>query len=363
MLTSLAVRGFKSLREVEPLKLKPLTLFFGPNGAGKSNLIDAVLLLSQIARSRRLSEAFEGPIRGLPLEQFSFPSGLGLPGLLAQKKGTFRFEAGLALGAEELHFAIEVAIAPASGSLTIEALEPTEGPAATRARALLSSFRSYYLDPRTAMRSSQPPKDVDDIGPLGENLAPFLYRLAAEEPAAFAAVRRTLKTLIPSIDDLQVDLDPRRGVLDIEIRQAGAPFSARLVSEGTLRVLALICAVVNPWGGPVIAFEEPENGVHPRRIELIAKIFGSLLNRRDSPRQVILTSHSPHFCAAILALAREKPEQVALYRTLRDGDGTRFLPFATRGALLDSGAIENGLEDLSEDRLLEDWMLRGFLDG
>lgn len=382
MLTSLAVRGFKSLREVAPIQLAPLTLFFGPNGAGKSNLIDAVLLLSQIARSTKLSDAFNGPIRGLPLEQFSFPAGSGLPGLLQQQKATFRFDAELSW-TERALYSIEVDIAPASGSLAgkarLELPDRRPFPASheyeemviegERARAeqlvleMLSAFRTYYLDPRTAMRSSQPPREVDDIGPLGENLAPFLYRLKAEEAAAFAAVKRTLKTLIPSIEDLVVDLDPRRGVLNVEIRQGGTPFSARLVSEGTLRVLALICAVVNPWGGPLIAFEEPENGVHPRRIELIARIFGSLLSRPDLRRQVILTSHSPQFCAAILALAREKPKQVALYRTLRDGDNTRFLPFATGGSLVGPAEIDQGLQDVTEDRMLEDWMLRGFLDG
>jgi predicted ATPase len=411
MLTSLAVKGFKSLREVEPLQLKPLTLFFGPNGAGKSNLIDAVLLLSQIQRSRKIAEAFDGPIRGLPLEQFSFPAGLGLPGLLQQEKGKLRFEAELALNDERVRYSIELGMATASGSLTVEkevvVFLGTEGQIlgmpyiirgditdlmqmvaagltdkspklsidetlndlrlreakSDEVRAMLSSFRTYYLDPRIAMRSSLPPKDVDDIGPLGESLAPFLYRLKAEKPAAFAAVKRTLKALIPSIDDLVVEIDPRRGMLDVEIRQGGTPFSVRLVSEGTLRVLALICAVVNPWGGPVIAFEEPENGVHPRRIEMIARIFGSLLSRKDSPRQMILTSHSPQFCAAILALAREKPQDVALYRTLKDGDGTRFLPFATDGPLADPAEINHGLEDVTEDRILEEWMLRGFLDG
>ena len=84
-------------------------------------------------------------------------------------------------------------------------------------------------------------------------------------------------------------------------------------------------------------------GVHPRRIELIAQIFGSLLNRKDSPRQVILTSHSPQFCAAILALARGRPREVALYRTLKEGDNTRFVPFATSGSLASPAEIEQGL--------------------
>ncbi len=257
MLSSLAVRGFKSLREVAPIPLAPLTLFFGPNGAGKSNLIDAVLLLSRIVGTRKVGEAFDGPLRGLPLEQFSFPAGKGLPGLFEQDRATFRIEAELRLE-KQIRYIAEISIAPASGSLSRserfllpdgKALLPS-GEGSTKDGGIfkildtLSSFRAYYVDPRTAMRSGQPPKSVDDIGPLGENLAPFLYRLGAEMPAVFMAVKRTLKSLIPTIQDLVVDLDPRRGVLDVEIRQGGTPFSARLVSEGTLRVLALICAVL-----------------------------------------------------------------------------------------------------------------------
>src|SRR5207249_1214469 len=49
-----------------------------------------------------------------------------------------------------------------------------------RARSELSGWRTYYLDPRVAMRVAQPPSDVRDIGVLGGDLAPFLYRLRAE---------------------------------------------------------------------------------------------------------------------------------------------------------------------------------------
>src|SRR5262249_50929070 len=61
-----------------------------------------------------------------------------------------------------------------------------------KARAEMSSWRTYYLDPRVAMRSPQPPREVDDIGPLGEHIAPYLYRLKEEQPKVFGAVRRTL---------------------------------------------------------------------------------------------------------------------------------------------------------------------------
>src|SRR5258708_38321341 len=141
-----------------------------------------------------------------------------------------------------------------------------------RLRPELSAWQTYYFDPRVAMREPQPPREVKDIGPRGEWIAPFLYRLKESEAYSkyFRAIGRALRSAIPSIEGLDVDLDPRRGTLDILIRQNGAPFSSRVISEGTLRVLALCCIAGNPWPGELVAFEEPENGVHPRRIEVSA---------------------------------------------------------------------------------------------
>ena len=153
------------------------------------------------------------------------------------------------------------------------------------------------------MRSARPPADVRDIGALGEDIAPFLYRLRAEKANHFDAVKRTLRSLIPSVEDLAVDLDEKRGTLDIQVRQEGADFSSRIISEGTLRVLARCAIAVNPWSGGLVAFEEPENGVHPRRLELIAKLLISLA--MDQNHQVIVTTHSALFCGAVLKESRK----------------------------------------------------------
>jgi predicted ATPase len=85
------------------------------------------------------------------------------------------------------------------------------------------------------MRSAKPPAEVSDIGVLGEDVAPFLYRLRAERPKNFDAIKRTLRSIVPSIEELTVDLDKRRGTLDILIRQDGVDFSTRIISEGTFR--------------------------------------------------------------------------------------------------------------------------------
>jgi predicted ATPase len=411
MLRTFRARGFKSLIDLDPIEMAPLTVFFGPNAAGKSNLLDALLLLSRLATARTVAEAVEGPVRGLPLEIFSFLEGEGLPGLLGKQKASCRLEADLAAKDQLYRYEIEVAIAPASGTLTVEseylaqltsggnlAGEPSivlengklwirqkadlvrwevkadhaavsdkqfsgrEHQAIESARDILTSFRSYYLDPRSAMRLPQPPRDVEDIGPLGEHIAPFLYRLRAEHPKVFRAVRRTLCTLIPSVDDLDVDLDERRGVISLEIIQEKTPFSARIVSEGTLRVLALICVAMNPWSGSLVAFEEPENGVHPRRIELIAEILGSLALEASPRQQVILTTHSPLLCSSVMKLAQKHPDGIRMYRTIREGSNTRFLPLAL-GPLFEDQEIRQALTTPAEDSVFEGLLLRGLLDG
>ena len=94
MLKSLTVRGFKSLKDVT-VELPRMAVLFGPNAAGKSNLLDAIQALSRIGTQRTLADALSEPIRGYPIEAFSFPSG-GLAELLSASSAQFSLEADLA---------------------------------------------------------------------------------------------------------------------------------------------------------------------------------------------------------------------------------------------------------------------------
>jgi AAA15 family ATPase/GTPase len=92
-------------------------------------------------------------------------------------------------------------------------------------------------------------------------------------------------------------------------------------------------------GGSLIAFEEPENGVHPRRIELIARLLLSLA--KDQKRQVIVTTPSPLFCDAILREARllQSEGDVALLNVCYSAKGTEVHPFDITGPLFKDGEI------------------------
>ena len=410
MLKSLTVSGFKSLRDVT-VEFPRMAVLFGPNAAGKSNLLDAIQALSRIGTQRTLADALGDPIRGHPIEAFSFPAD-GLTGLLSSRAAQFSLGADLTREKDSFRYRISVEIAPGSGALAVadeylcalskdgeskglpaielveeklrvrrksESGKPRYEPvrqnyailsdprlgrplynAIERARSELSEWRTYYLDPRVAMRAAQPPSDVRDIGVLGGDIAPLLYRLKGEYPKHFQAVSRTLRSIVPSVEELTVDLDRRRGTLDILIRQAGIDYSSRIVSEGTLRVLALCAITVNPWGGSLLAFEEPENGVHPRRIELIAQLLLSLA--LEQHRQVVVTTHSPLFCDAILKGARSQSNDIGLFNVRRDGQSTVVRPFDVSGPLFKNHEIAAALTTGTEDGLFESLLLRGMLD-
>lgn len=95
MLKRIKIQGYKSLEDVE-VHLQPLSVLFGPNASGKSNFLDALQLLSRIATSRTLKEAFDPPYRGTPLESFTF--GLeGMKSLRDRERVSFSIEVDIEL--------------------------------------------------------------------------------------------------------------------------------------------------------------------------------------------------------------------------------------------------------------------------
>lgn len=95
MLKRIHIRGYKSLEDVE-VRLPRLAVLIGANSSGKSNLLDALQLLSKLATSRTLKDAFDPPYRGRPIESFTIGKA-GIKGLLEREKLSFSIEADLKL--------------------------------------------------------------------------------------------------------------------------------------------------------------------------------------------------------------------------------------------------------------------------
>ena len=140
---------------------------------------------------------------------------------------------------------------------------PPHYPHLVAARHELESWLFFYFEPRERMRAANPIKEVRHIGLMGEELAAFLRTLQALEPRQFAAVEKALHAVMPNIDGIEVDVNDL-GEAELRLRENGVAVPARVLSEGTLRVLGLLALSGIGEGPALVGFEEPENGVHPR---------------------------------------------------------------------------------------------------
>jgi predicted ATPase len=199
------------------------------------------------------------------------------------------------------------------------------------ARMELGSWLFFYFEPRERMRAPNPVKEVRHIGLMGEELPAYLNTLRALEPRQFDAVERAVKAILPQIDGIDVDVNDL-GEVELRLREGGVSVTARLLSEGTLRILGMLALIGAKEAPALVGFEEPENGIHPRRIELIAELLKT--RATIGVTQYIVTTHSPILPDLI-------PED-ALYAVRRTDAGTRIEPLAYWGPLGRRAAAEHG---------------------
>lgn len=435
MLKRIRVKGYKSLVDVTTT-LEPLCVLFGPNASGKSNFLDALQLLSRMATSRTLQEAFEPPYRGRPLESFTFGKD-GIKGLLAEETASFMIEIDVELspavidsvnrqirevkntkanGAEKtdtetefsfvqekyLRYRIEVEVLPKTGILRVAdeylvalnakgetakkrrpflervdsrlhlrrerqthptyherylnhsvlslPLYPPHYPHLVAMRQELSSWFLFYFEPRERMRTPNPVKEVRHIGLMGEELASFLNTLRALDEPQFKAVEKSLHMIIPSVTGIDVGVN-ELGEVEFRLLEGKTPIPARVLSEGTLRVLGLLAIGGAKEPPALLGFEEPENGIHPRRIRMIAEL---LKTRASSDTQIIVTTHSPILPDLI-------PDE-NLYICRKEDNKTVIKPFSNWGNLLREAKIEQALDDEEEHLSTSERILRGDFD-
>ena len=155
-------------------------------------------------------------------------------------------------------------------------------------RQELMNWFFFYLEPKERMRVPTAVREVRHIGLMGEELATYLNTLRALDEKQFDAVEKALHVIIPSISDIEVNVNDE-GKVELQVVKDHIPISARLLSEGTLRVLGLLALGGAKEPATLVCFEEPETGIQADRLDFIA----SLLTNLAVDSQVIATTHSP----------------------------------------------------------------------
>jgi len=169
-------------------------------------------------------------------------------------------------------------------------------------RVLLQNVQVLQLN-SVLMRRTCPSDAPRVFQPDGSNLPIMVKMLLETDPQRFEWWIRHLQTILEDLAHIEVAERPEdRSYYLLVTYRNGLSVPAWLLSDGTLRLLALTLLAYLPNSEQVFVIEEPENGIHPKAIEAVFKALSSVYNS-----QVFLATHSP----LILALA--EPENLLVF--------------------------------------------------
>ncbi|NJL04774.1 MAG: AAA family ATPase [Chloroflexaceae bacterium] len=180
----------------------------------------------------------------------------------------------------------------------------TDFPHALAVREALRSLMFLQLNPEV-IRQPSSMLDKDRIASDGRYIASTLARLKREDEGILTDISRDLANFVPGIMQIDVREDRARDEYLVYARtEDNNEFSSRVLSDGTLRLLALTVLKHDPAYHGVLCFEEPENGVHPSRLKRTAALLRELTTDFSDPeqvdqplRQLLVNTHSPVFAA------------------------------------------------------------------
>ena len=210
--------------------------------------------------------------------------------------------------------------APAKGATrTIIGTENTATtPTILAARQEMQHWRILALEP-AAMRRPDRYTQTPGIASDGAHIPATLHHLAtfASPDDVYEIVASRLSYMVP-VRSLRIEQDDVRRLLSLELEEtSGLKLRANSISDGTLRFLALVVLAEVDSATGLYCMEEPENGIHPARLEVMNNLLQDIAVDAEEPigsdnllRQVIVATHSPYFVQLQnkddLVLARDK---------------------------------------------------------
>jgi predicted ATPase len=350
LLRSITLRNLLSFKDTS-LQLGPLNVLIGTNGSGKSNLIETISLLqaAPVDLNRVIVQGggihgwiwngidAKSPIASVECELAPEPNDTALSYVL-----TFSEVGGFVIQTERLQD-----VKPASRGKRITYFNRSESRVVfdglTLQNGIVSNYESVFsryknpADPTPTTRlgrtleqikiyrefrtsllaqtrtgtASASPKEVLEDG--GGNLAAVLKEM--EFNGSIGAVNKYLKKFSPRFDAVRTRLDS--GLLRVYVVEEGLrdPSSSLRLSDGTLKLLCILAVLLNPNPQPLVCIDEPELGLHPDAIHLVAHAIVEASQRM----QLIVTTHSD----ALIDALSDRPESVLVCEN-DAGSGTRF---------------------------------------
>lgn len=338
-LDKLTIKGFKSIKSLEDFELKNLNVLIGGNGAGKSNFIDFFRLL------RAMMELSLPGLNNVSLQSFIKDGGGINDFLFNGPKVTAQIEIEMFFGDNGYRFKLaptadENVLIYSEGRYYKHSLADNwkkmgggyeksnllkekneEGVVGRRSIACyiynsIKSWRIYHFhdtSKNAPMRRYEIIEDCDFLRFDAANIAPFLLRLREEEQTSYNEIIEAIRLVTPFFDDFILK-PSREEKVRLLWKQQGSdyPMHPHLFSDGTLRFICLATALLQPEPPTTMIIDEPELGLHPYAIEILAELIESASNKS----QVIISTQSPNL------IDHFNPENIIV--VVRDNGASKF---------------------------------------
>jgi len=382
----LKITGYRSFKDVT-WKPGSLNLVVGPNGSGKSNLLQFLDLISRAAKgelAKSIADAggmvpllwdhqpgsfgwslsIDAPIQEKPERTAAYhvllqQLGRGSAYQVDHDSCVFWNQPGKGFhssentGYERLHGELRFRAFAEGGFSDVPPVEDYDESesflAATNSptRTYLRAWRYHQevqVGPGSAMRRPTTTQFVDRLEIGGGNLVPVLHTLYTGNRDFKTAIDDGMRAGFGDEYE-RLEFQPaaaQQVQLAVQWKSSTEPHAGQDLSDGTLRYLFLLTALAHPKPPPLVMIEEPDVGLHPSMLSIIAEFAAEAAERT----QIVFTSHSPDFLDAFsglsptVTLCHWEDGQTQLY-TLDAQRLEKWLERYRLGHLFTSGELEN----------------------
>ena len=308
-LASIELSGYKSIKDLS-LDLESLNILIGPNGAGKSNFISFFHFLNKILEQdlqlhvsqRGTAEAFlyfgSKETSRIKARLLFPPNGYQLElvpsndGRLVFKRESLEVSPPDSSSGIARHYEGEQRTkAGEEESL----LKKTKSPAALEVKRYLNNLKIYHFHDTSDTAFIKKSGSINDnlcFRPHGENLAAFLYSI--QDTPEYERIAQTVQRVAPFFHDFILVPDKNNEEqIRLRWKHKGSDtyFDANSISDGTLRFICLTALLLQPELPEVILLDEPELGLHPYALQILAGMLKSASNET----QIIVSTQSVTF--------------------------------------------------------------------
>lgn len=299
MIHSIRIQNFKSLRDVT-LRLQDVNLLIGPNNSGKSNVLKALAFLGDFVGGKSPTKEELQRISYLHRDTNSDDTAI-------------KFTVCLKIDDKYYYYYLKLMGINFNGALEFSSFDGSSDKFhdlkkiedKNQRDILLSEDMKLYgefrerVTPRlyniklssfTGITTQQ----VVELKSDASNLMSYLDYLNNNHPFKLMKIAEELNKCVSDfklVRTPQIDLEKKDNVRQVKLFDKNdIGFWADEVSEGTLYFLALLCIIFQPNPPSILMLEEPEKGIHPRRINEVMEYIFELAEAQGV--QIILTSHS-----------------------------------------------------------------------